>query len=607
MKSRTSCCNGAVLKRTIMKGLPLWGAYLLIWLVIMPLVFYSNDRWNTALELRDHILTMAAHASQLFGAGYGLASACLVFSFLYKSRSANFFGALPLARNQLFANQYLAGLLFAVVPNLIVVLLSLPICLIWGAWLLKDLAIWFVVMTLVYLFYYSFAAMLAMVVGNLPALAGLYAVLNFTAVVVEAVVRELLDYFIYGLHFDGNFALSWASPLFYTVIEGNGCDVKNVWDEVLLKTTDYYFVGWKLVLIMGALGAAFAVIALLLHKYRRMEAAGDVIAVNHLKPVFLYCFTVGCSLVLGYALAQVLVSRMSIGTRDFIPVLLCMLAGAFIGYFAGQMMLHKTLRVFRKRHWLNWAITCVAISAVMLCARFDVLGIAHYVPEQEDVLSVTVSYREAASEDPELIAEVRDFHRQCIDRRVETERARDCEYYHRAYISYELKDGRMVCREYQIPVGKAYSKDPNSLSSLYEGILNDPGYKLLRCLPPHYTASQIQHCEIYNNATQVYLTPDEAYTFLKTCLEPDLRETFMENTILYEEPTIEYIEKGEMVAEAVPVTRCNLNIQLDFAPDVLEYGSRSQYYHIDVTMDAFRTLAFAEAHGIVPDVSEGKY
>ena len=63
MKSRTSCCNGAVLKRTIVKGLPLWGAYLLIWLVAMPANLMNVNEHTTLLELRQIVLRNAANSS----------------------------------------------------------------------------------------------------------------------------------------------------------------------------------------------------------------------------------------------------------------------------------------------------------------------------------------------------------------------------------------------------------------------------------------------------------------------------------------------------------------------------------------------------------------
>jgi len=588
MKSRTSCCNMAILKRTAVKGLPLWGAYLLIWLALFPMSFYSGDRWMEALELRDYILSVTTDISQLFGAGYGLAAACLVFSHLYKSRSANFFGALPLTRHQQFLTQYLAGLLLAVVPYLIVLVLSVPAALIWDMMLLQDLAIWFVVMTLIYVFYYSFATMLAMIVGNLPALAVLYAVMNFTVVVLEAIIRELLQYFIYGLSFDGDFLFSWASPLFYTVLEGNGPYVDGIFDDVLSRTVDYVFVGWPIVLIMGAVGVAFAVVAYLLHKYRRMESAGDVIAVRHLKPVFLYCFTVGCSVVLGYVLSNLLLNA-SIGTEDFVPVLLCMAFGAWLGYFVGQMLLQKSMRVFHKRDWFNWAVTTLLIAAAMLCARFDVFGYAAYIPELEDIQSVSLAYNNDFSDDRDFIAQVQELHQACVDRQFEIEHADPEDGFFSYDIRYQLTDGSIVNRLYYVPYGREEAEDPNSLLNLFDRAINDPDYKMVRCLPEYYEAKHIQYCEIYNYHVDkdIHLTPEEAYTFLKTCLEPDLRESSMEEIHYYSKEPWENQET-------------NIRVQLEFSRALFPDGDGDRYYHFSVTKDAERILAFAAEQGITP-------
>lgn len=45
-------------------------------------------------------------------------------------------------------------------------------------------------------------------------------------------------------------------------------------------------------------GIVFAALALLVFRRREMERSGDVIAVKPLRPVFLYCFTIGCAIVL---------------------------------------------------------------------------------------------------------------------------------------------------------------------------------------------------------------------------------------------------------------------------------------------------------------------
>ncbi|MBP3588678.1 MAG: hypothetical protein J6J51_06555 [Clostridia bacterium] len=589
MKSRTSFCNGALLKRTVVKSLPLWGAYLLLWLLLLPLRLYSAEQWHSLIDVRDYVLSMTAGSAHMFGAAYGLASACMVFHWLYKSRSANFFGALPVDRTALFSTSYLAGLLFAVVPHLLTVALSVPAAFVWGMALLKDLAIWFAVMTLIYLFYYSLAVLVAMIVGNLFALPVLYAIVNFTAVVVESVVRSLLEYFVYGLSFRGRFLFDWASPLYYTMLQGDGLDVRRVYDDVAAAATDIIFEGWPMVLIMAAIGAIFAVIAYFLHKYRRMESAGDVIAVQHLKPVVLYCFTVGCSIVLGYLLANLLLSG-SIGTEDFVGVLICMLVGAFVGYFGGQMLLHKSMRIFRKRYWVNWAVTCVIITAAMLCARYDLFGYAHYIPDLDEVDAVSLGYGGDFHDDPAFMEDVAKLHQACLDRQFETERMKPEDGYTRMYLSYKLQDDRLVEREYLLPISQELARDENSLIRMFEDLYNDPDYKVIRELPDNYSAADIQSCQIIQNVNgkDVWLSRQEAYDFLKTCLEPDLRESSMDFAC--------YCGYHDVERDKY----CNINVEIAFREGTVAEDLYNRYYFFSVTADAQRILAFAAERGIEP-------
>lgn len=593
MKSRTSFCNGPLLRRLAVKGLPLWGGYLVLWLVLMPMMLYNGEQYRELIDLRDHILSVAAEPSHAFGFFYGLISACFVFSWMYKSRSANFFGALPLDRATLFGTCYLTGLLFAVVPHLVTVLVSLPLAFVWGLVLIKDLAIWFVAMTAVYLFYYSLAAAVAMVVGNLVALPVLYGIVNFTAIVVESVVRELLSYFIYGLSFRGSYLFDWASPFYYVLAKGGSYSVTRIYDEVAAVATDIIFKGWLVIGILAAVGVAFAVLAFFLHKHRRMESAGDVIAVQHLKPVVLYCFTAGCSLVLGYFLTELLLSG-SIGTEDFVGVTLCMLAGGFVGYFGGQMLLHKSMRVFRKRHWLNWAVVSVVMVALLLCARYDVFGYAHYIPETEDVEAASVGYGGDFNEDPAFVERVMELHQACLDRQFETERMDvHQDGYHRMYLSYKLKNGDLVERQYLLPISQELANDATSLIRMFEDLYNEPEYKVIRNLPRDYTLAEIERIEIVQEGTgeTVWLAKEEFHDFLKNCLEPDLRESAMEQDCYcgYHNPDQRYT---------------NIHVEVVFEVEILEKQvstvSKSRYYFFTVTEDAARTLAYAAEKGVEP-------
>lgn len=584
MKSRMSCCNMAVLKRTLFRGLPLWGAYLLCWLVAMPVVILSNGNYEEMVYLKDYVLEAAAGSCHIVNFLYGLAVAFVVSSYLYKSRSANFFGALPLRRETMFFTQYAGGLLFAVIPNLVVAILTFFAGLYWGGNMLLECAIWFAAQFLGFLFYYSFAMFVAMIVGNMIALPLVYGVLNFTAVVVEAIVRELLDIFVHGAWFRSDYFFDWASPLYYILASNEGPRVRNNYIEDVFTSSTFY--NWDLLLIYAAVGVALAMVAFFIHKYRRMESAGDVIAVRHLKPVFLYGFTAGCGLCIGYFLSALILQ--GVGKDNFVPVLICMLVGAFIGYFVGQMLLHRSVRVFRSRYFANYGVVALIVLAIMLCVRFDLFGYSSYVPEADEVYGVDIGYtydRDEISTDPALIQKTITTH-EAMMAEDETEGPWG---WRTAYITYHMKDGRVVRRSYDLPVSEALSQDEGSAIRMYEALHNDPDYIVIRELGADYTAEDIEVCNIYNhNGADVYMNGTEAYQFLKTCVEPDLRESTM---------GIEEYSGRDLRAESV-----EMYITVEFKEPTAKDGIArvAEYIHLTVTKDAHRILAYAAEKGIKP-------
>ncbi|MBP3633963.1 MAG: ABC transporter permease [Oscillospiraceae bacterium] len=592
MKSRMSCFNTAILKRTLFRGLPVWGAYLLCWLIALPVVLLSNGEYQEVVYLKEYILQTAAGTCNVVNFVYGLAVACVVSAYLYKSRSANFFGALPLRREGMFLTQLVGGLCFSILPNVIIVIATLLAGAYWGGNMLSECVIWFAAQSLGFLFYYGFAMLVAMIVGNLIALPLIYGVLNFTAVVVEAIIRELLDIFVAGAWFTSDFLFDRASPLFYVLSSGEGPRVRSNWVEEKFVSATFY--NWKMLLIYAAVGIACILIAFWIHKKRRMESAGDVIAVRHLKPVFLYCFTIGCSLCIGYFLASIVLS--GIGRNGFVTVLICMLVGAFLGYFAGQMMLHRSVRVFRKQYFVNYGVTALVIVAVLLCVRFDLFGYSRYLPDADDVQAVSIGYNyevQDLSEDRELIEKTIDFHKVVMqtDEWEQDDWHQGSWGYRSTYLTYRMKDGRMVRRSYDVPLSPELSEDPNSPIRLYEALFNDPDYKIVRELGTDYTAADIEYCSIHNDSgDEVYLTNTEAYEFLKTCIEPDLRET----TLGWNDYT-----NRDVGSEHVPVY---LNLQFkDPAEKTLPGNVRvAEYVFMSATKDARRFLDFAAQKGIEP-------
>lgn len=575
MKSRTFCCNGAILKKDFLRGAPLWGVYLLVWLAAIPMTLLSQRGWRNAAEMQYLVLEAAVVSSHVVPFFYGLGAACLLFSYLYRSRNANFFAALPLRRESLFATKYLTGLLYLLLPNLAVAVVTVLLGAALGVNLTAQVLAWFAMSALGYVFYFSFAVLCAMAVGHLAALPLLYGVLNFTAIVVETIVRELLRLFVYGWYSTGN-VLTFLSPLWYCMGGAHGPSAVADYNGAA-EMIGCYLTGWKLVLILAAVGAAFALLAFWMYRKRRMESAGDVIAVRHLKPVFLYCFTAGCSLVFGWLLSAMIIDNRR--GSHFLLVLICLLAGAVLGYFGGEMLLHKSLRVFRKRNWANCAVACAVIAAVLCCCRFDVFGYSSYVPEAEEVEAVSLDYGEAYSEDPRFVARAAAFHQAILEQRSQTEQLLQSESRGRTvYLRYRLRNGRLVGRRYTLPVTEAALEDSESLLRQYEDLYNDPDYIVLRYLPAGYAKADIRrgYVTYYNSSgeeIEIYLSASQAYELLKTAVEPDLRETSMGVT---RETRYDYDGVPDTIAVAYDVT-----IRIEFQERF--QGSRWIYPTSDAT------------------------
>ena len=514
MKLRISCCNRTILKKDLLRGAPLWGIYLLIWLAILPLNIFSSD-WLTGENARELVLEAAVINSTVIAFGYGLAAACILFSWLYKARNANFFASLPVRRETMFLTNYVTGLLYCILPNLVVALLIMVSGGAAEADLMEAACTWFAMSTLGYIFYYSFAVLCAILVGHLVALPLLYGVLNFTAVVIEAIVVSLLHLFVYGMPSVSDLKLQWLSPLFDVLVQGRinveYARINDLYQSVGIS-------GWGYLLTLAAVGVAFALLAFLLFRKHRMEAAGDVIAVKALRPVFLYCFTAGCSLVIGWLLAALLSANME--RASFLIVIVCMIFGAALGFFGGQMMLRKTLRVFGKGDWKRYGIVCCVVIAVMLCCRLDLFGYSRYVPKTEQVESVSVSWNEKSMvSDPQLIEQTIQFHQQLVDRRQEVERWNDGRI--TVYLNYKLKSGRMVSRVYEIPLKEGETSE--NLLVQYRDLRNDGRFLLAENTPPEaYTQQDIAYGDLWINEKQSRLTPEQTYKLLKQGIEKDL-------------------------------------------------------------------------------------
>ena len=301
-------------------------------------------------------------------------------------------------RTAQFTSAVLGGYLPLAAVHVVICLLTALAEASIGVLHLPSLLTWLGVTLLVLLFFFGFASFCAMLTGNIVVLPVVYGVLNFVVVGVEILLRALMSVFLFGFS-DLGIAYSsfgkYASPLYalYDRVSMVNVEIRDaVTGGSMYGATGVE--GWTLMIVYGVIGLLFLIAALLLFRCRKMETAGDTVAINVLKPVFRWCMGLGAGLCLGC-----LIFAMFYGAYGYsraqagIVVVISMLAGSFIGWFAGEMIIRKSFRVFCRgmRGFTGWAICAAVILVCAASMHFDLLGLERYTPKAENVSSVTVN------------------------------------------------------------------------------------------------------------------------------------------------------------------------------------------------------------------------
>lgn len=480
MRSGTSFFNSTLYRKTMLRFWPLWAAYGLMWLYLVPFNLLNNyfsmrGAQTSSVELANRLVEYARDIPNTlkFGVfvacGYGVLCAMAVFGYLYNNRSACMMHALPLRRETLFGTQYLAGLSFALLPNLVVAGITLAVELplvaqkCWGT-SLASLGIWLLVQSGVCLFFFSFASFCAMFTGHILALPAFYGILNMLAYAIYVLITGVLNDFFFGfsVHSGQGSALTQILTPIWPLTEAVEWDpVQETVNGMTATTGEWHLLNPGVVAAYAAAGVVLAVLALLVYRQRQVESAGDVVSVRLVRPIFLYGVAFCSGLCFGvYTVAF-------FGWRNRLSLAVCVVVWAVVGYFVARMLLCKSFRVLK--YWKGAAVSFVAMTVLCVACLTDVMGITAWVPQADEVASITVvDYRisypydsgnstRVNVTDREQIAQIVALHQAIVDHRdtVDTSSSRyqGGEEYTRLDVEYALTDGRAVRRCYfDIPI-----------------------------------------------------------------------------------------------------------------------------------------------------------
>ena len=160
MQSKISFFNFTVFKKTCLRFFPIWGAYLFIMMMIHPMTYlnYYNVKF-AAFNIAETI----PQGSTIITFIFGCASALAVLSYTYNLRSTVMFHSLPVSREAMFTTNYIAGLSFMLIPNLLIYGMTALVLLSKGAdmsQVMMALTTWLGATSAMGVFFYSFAIFL---------------------------------------------------------------------------------------------------------------------------------------------------------------------------------------------------------------------------------------------------------------------------------------------------------------------------------------------------------------------------------------------------------------------------------------------------------------
>lgn len=449
MKSRTSSFNLTLLKKDLIRFAPAWAIYGIVLLLVTVAARNDSQVYYRVNNVEAFVVVMAW--INLF---YGALVAQLLFGDLYNSRLCNALHAMPVTRDGWFAIHTVAGVLFALVPNLALSLLAIPALNLGAAW--TAIPLWFAASCMQYLFFFGAAVLCVMLSGNRLGQIALYGIFQFAGLIVYWLASRIYEPLLHGIQINGEpFYLFCPVAQISQLGEIFTVDYERIVDAAgVFSHYEVYGLapgeGWGYMAICAAVGILALVGALVLYRKRKLECAGDFVAFKAMEPVVLILVTV-CTAGLFHVFG------------DFFGLniqYVLLSAGLIVGFFGCSMLLERNTRVFRKKTLLACGALLIAFALSLGLTWLDPLGLTRYQPKLEDVESVTVSdsysiqrHSEACFQvtDPADIETLLDVHAACIDRSATEMEGRNADAARVSiHLEYKLKNGKSIHRVYSV-------------------------------------------------------------------------------------------------------------------------------------------------------------
>ncbi len=490
----------AMFFQTVDSLLPIPIIYFLIVFLAIPMNIFMMEEGASGAEGFYYQFASLVEYARYYGLStsflLGCLSALLVYRYLFNNRAANMVHSLPIPRTALFWTQYFAGLSFVIVPNILLLLVTLFACALQGFFFPEPLLYLFWIQNAYYFFFYSFGVICAMFTGSPGAVAIYFLVLNFLVAFVTVLLDPIFD--MYYIGYTGDiFAYPYVqilTPIYALVFAGKveivnnappdptNANLAGTFYNPLPEQLDLLLYDWSL--LLGYLLAAVVMIgiSLLVYKGRHIESAGEAVAVPSMKPVFRF----GIAILGGIAMGIVtlfLITETSESEYASIILPLFSLGWAVVFAFVAEMILLKTFRVLK--YWKRTLLPIASVAVIFLAMALDLTGYEQYVPNQSKVASIRLNHSNVYPGDSGLSTTTtlgedgvtdweyelgKSLHLSTVQQATALEQGSIPMYF---FVSYELLSGYTTQRSYTFSINPEDSLKSSTTAEVFYHYFND--------------------------------------------------------------------------------------------------------------------------------------
>lgn len=623
MQSRTSFFNGAVFRKNLSRFAPVMALDTLL-IVIMIMMAWSR----TGVENRSYyFFNNAGSLFQLMGMVnlvYAAVVAQLLFGDLFSSRMCNALHAMPPRRECWFTTNVVSGLVYSLIPTAVGTLILLPLLaktIFAGAW--KVAFLFFLAANLEFVCFFGLAVFSVMMVGSRITMIAGYGLLNFGAPICYWLVNSVYTPLLYGVITPTSLA-DKLFPIRYMLRDFLTVDEVKVFDDfgkLLPDVQPTYSLGeaWQSIGWLALAGVVFTLAALILYKNRNLECAGDAVFSRKLIPLF----QVLSALFVAVAAEFFLTEFVGISDDENYLKYVLLFCGLLVGWFAGKMLVERSAQVFQPRSFLGLGILAAVLAASMGLTKLDILGIDDRIPAQEDVAKVSMGYDAVTLEDPSDIARVLRMQELILEDRIPVygndfssayvledgeyvpigksqadywqegdplpqQRMRD-----NVTLTYTLKNGKTVKRNYQVWTDSEQGQIVKSFRSRWDSVNSDKAYingKEVECLPLVLEGVKELYCSTVNRNNRNF-TREQADALI-AAIQADCAAGHMAQASQYHEGVFIFVDE---YGDAVENNSIHLSIQ-----------SENYSWNTSIYADCANTIRWLRDNGYMDGVTIGQ-